>query len=203
VTPSINDQGIEIAMGNFYTNITLRCADRPAIEELLAREHRAAFVGGTGQDTVIYDRQSDQEIAPLEPLADSLSRSFSCAALAVLNHDDDILQYFLYEAGRKIDEYVSAPGYFDGTTAPPAGGVAEALCRVFGRASKQAEVARTLHPPDGRPAEVFVFASQQHQRLLQLLGLPEIAVATGYTYLDRGEFPPGSAGSDFIRIADP
>lgn len=41
------------------------------------------------------------------------SPTFSCPALVVRNHDNDILPYELYEAGARTDAYDSWPGYFD------------------------------------------------------------------------------------------
>ena len=51
-------------------------------------------------------------------LGTRLSLEFGCPVLAVLNHDDDILWYQLFENGKLADEYDSTPGYFDATAEP-------------------------------------------------------------------------------------
>ncbi|HYJ48238.1 MAG TPA: hypothetical protein VEV81_16615, partial [Pyrinomonadaceae bacterium] len=122
-------------MGNFYTNVTLRGPDQDSIAEHLTRQQRTAYVSPTVDHcTVVYDEECEsQDTQVLEQLAAGLSERFGCPALAVLNHDDDILWYKLFEAGRLADEYDSAPAYFDeeAESSEPKGGDALKLCRTF------------------------------------------------------------------------
>src|SRR5207302_8897170 len=90
---------------------------------------------------VVFDEASDeQDSAVITELASRLSRELRCPALAVLNHDDDILGYQLYLSGELADEYDSSPGYFDPSAEPsaPAGGDAKRLCQAFGAGDQTA-----------------------------------------------------------------
>ncbi|MEP6999866.1 MAG: hypothetical protein ABI969_05275 [bacterium] len=133
-------------------------------------------------------------------LAALLSAGLECAALAVLNHDDDVLSYTLLERGKVVDEYNSSPAYFDDAPeAAPSGGDAALLCSAFGvdgHASEVAAVLRIASSDDGG----FTFESERHQDLTSLLGIPTIAVGTGYSYLEAGEYPEGLGESDLRRI---
>jgi hypothetical protein len=128
-------------MGNFYTNITLRGPELDPVLAYLDAEAIVAYVGAPQPGyVVVYDRASEsQDEAILMARAAQLSRHFSCVAFAVLNHDDDVLAYWLYENGVQIDSYNSLPGWETGDESPPSGGDAAALCRVFGVPETQAE----------------------------------------------------------------
>ena len=109
-------------MGNFYTNITLRGPDQAAVATFLRQARRAAYVAPrhAGGTTVYDERCEAQDPQLLGELATALSRHFACPALAVLNHDDDILallklgcgsrriallgQELLHEAGQRRPE---------------------------------------------------------------------------------------------------
>jgi hypothetical protein len=116
----------------------------------------------------------------------SLSARFECPALAVLNHDDDILWYRLYERGQLVDEYDSTPGYFEGKASEPAGGNAARLCALMGSQNVEA-VASVLHKAQG--IEGYVFAVQRHGDLAHALGIPIFTVGLGYRYIELGQIP--------------
>lgn len=132
-------------MGSFYTNITLKTADTDRVLDALRQAQRAALVSAPEHGyTVVFDEASEsQEPEVLKALATRLSRSCACPALAILNHDDDVLLYFLYERGQLADEYNSAPSFFEedadpGT--PPLGGDANRLSTVFNAASRRSDI---------------------------------------------------------------
>src|SRR5947209_14769763 len=107
-------------MGNFYANVTLRTADADGAASILDELERTAFVTVVGDITVVYDEKCDeQDLEELERLAGALSKRLKCAALAVCNHDDDVLWYALVENGAAVDTYDSNPGYFEGSAAEP------------------------------------------------------------------------------------
>jgi hypothetical protein len=185
-------------MGGFYTNYTLRGPSQKAVASALAG--RKAIVSPESSGCVVaYDEASDdQDQEAIAALASHLSGSLNCPVLAVLDHDDDILWYQLYEDGRLTDEYDSTPGYFDSSAGPsaPAGGDAEGLCRAFGAseiATVEAVLRKSSFDDDG-----YAFAHERHADLVQALGLPEFAVLKAYASFERGEYPDGLTAEDMI-----
>jgi hypothetical protein len=166
-------------MGSFYTNISLKGPDQEQLVNHLNGIRRRTFVSPTINGvTVVFDEESEsQDDAILTELATELSRKFDCVALAVLNHDDDVLWYQLCQSGKLTDEYNSSPNYFDGGYAAPSGGDAAKLCAAFGvEQARMAVVARTLRGS-------YVFAVERHQELAEALSLSPFAVGIGYNYL--------------------
>lgn len=190
-------------MGNFYTNITLRGSDQDSIAEYLTQQNRDAYVSPTvNHCTVVYDEQCEsQDTGILESLASDLSKRFSCPALAVLNHDDDILWYKLFESGQLTDEYDSSPDYFDAQDelAMPKGGDAQKLCGIFGAGQNVTEVERILRAPN---PDAYVFAYERHEDLAKALGIPTFSVGCGYNYIEQDELPEGLEFDDLKRTTN-
>ncbi len=186
-------------MGNFYTNYTLRGPSQQAVIAALAG--RSAFVT-PAQDgcVVVFDEESDeQNTDAITGLASGLSRELSCAVLAVLNHDDDILWYQLFQNGELADEYDSSPDYFEPSAEPsaPLGGDAQKLCSAFG-ASAVAEVESILHK-SSYDAGGYTFAVDRHADLVLALGIPSFGVGSGFTYISAGEFPEDLDENSLVR----
>jgi hypothetical protein len=180
-------------MGSFYTNITLR-SHQARIIELLEREDRTAYVTPTTNGcTVVYDKEcEEQDTDVLQELAALLSRELQCVAFAVLNHDDDVLAYWLYENGAPTDQYDSTPDYFSEDAegdALPSGGDAYRLCRAFGVMQNVAEVEDVLRTPTFSEDEHYVFASSRHADLVEALGMPSFSVGLGYRYIEMDALP--------------
>jgi hypothetical protein len=187
-------------MGNFYTNISLKGPNQGEVVGYLNGIHRRTFVSPTVNDvTVVFDEESDsQDTEILGKSAAELSKHFDCVALAVLNHDDDILWYQLHQSGELTDEYNSDPNYFVGGHSDPSGGDAVKLCSAFGTEqgseTKMAEILRGQ----------YVFAIERHQELVNALGISQLAVGVGYNYMVSGDMDddvvPGS--SQCVRTGD-
>ena len=182
-------------MGSFYTNITVRTADTDSVAAAVRQAGRTALIAPPENGaTVVFDEASEeQDVEVLRTLAQHLARVCKCPALAILNHDDDVLVYLLYDAGKLVDEYNSAPGYFDADAdpdTPPSGGDAERLTEAFGVPDRSDDVERILRT-DGTDDDEFVFAMDRHRALVMTLGLPDTAVGTGFNYLEEGELPEG------------
>ena len=202
-------------MGNFYVNITLKGPGRDQIVAGLTEACCDAYLSPTvdGVTTIceaVCDSQDDDHI---RAFAAKLSERLGCPALAVLNHDDDVLWYGLYTAGVLDHEYTSAPDFFeaefldpdddleldDDGVSIPEGGDAQALCAAFGPAADPAAVETILRALDDETG--FVFAFERHEALAKALGLPAYTVCCGYRDLERGAFPPGYGEADFVRCA--
>lgn len=190
-------------MGSFYTNITLRTDRHDDVVAALREQGRDAFVSAPENGcVVVFDREcEDQDVTVLRKLADGLSAKLRCAALAVLNHDDDVLMYSLHENGKLVDEYNSSPAYFDsGPGEEPSGGDASRLCRVFG-ATSVAGVEAVLHGPNAAAGgDGYVFESERHHELVEALGAPTIAVQTGFNYIEEGELSEDVDPDSLTRV---
>ena len=183
-------------MGAFYTSHTLR---GPSQHEVLAWfADRPAFVSKTERSyTTILDAacelQSGEELADLGM---RLSAHFKCPVLAVLNHDDDILYFELYENGEKTDEYNSSPAYFSeevDASNEPIGGNATRLAAVF-EANDATSIEGILRKSGGD----YVFQTDRHRDLAAALGLPAFAVGIGYTYAEAGDPPPWVPAGTYV-----
>jgi hypothetical protein len=186
-------------MGNFYANYTLRGPSQQAVGSALAG--RSAIVTPVEAGcVVVFDQESDEQNQQvIAEMGSWLSSELRCPLLAVLNHDDDILWYQLYDGGELIDEYDSTPGYFheDEEDSGPAGADAGKLCAAFG-ASAVAEVEEILRKPalDG---EGYTFAFERHAALAGALGISSFGVGTGFRHVSMGELPDGLTEADLLR----
>ena len=183
-------------MGCFYVNYTLRGPNQDAVAAELAG--RAAIVSPEQERcVVVYDEESEsQDDELIRELASRLSGRFQCPLLAVLNHDDDILKYWLFLNGELMDEYDSTPGYFGGddeddqsasSLGGPEGGNANLLCRLF-EMNSVAEIESILRRPAG-DRYGYIFAIDRHTDLVAALGITTLGVAAGYELLSNGEIP--------------
>ena len=189
-------------MGNFYTNYTLKGPSQQAVASALKGRTAVVTPDYIGYVTV-FDEQSDtQDQEIISDLAIRLSREFSCPVFAVLNHDDDILWFQLYENGELLDEYNSTPGYFENVgPSSPTGGDAKKLCAIFDSSNVSAVekiLRKALLDKDG-----YAFAVQRHADLVNALGLPEIGVGFAYASFDMPnvEFPDGLMKKDLLRTS--
>ena len=184
-------------MGSFYVNFTVRGADQADVARFLRSADRRAYVSPTLSGmTVFYDEQSDeQDVEAAQSLAERLSKELAVPVLAVLNHDDDILMYWLFDSGTLCDVYDSCPGYFeDGPGNTPNGGDVIELCTAFDARPRMKQVAATLQRTD------FSFALLRHMELAKLLGIPETLITVGYKSIVAGELPEGLSSKDQLQI---
>lgn len=182
-------------MGNFYVNYAVRSSDAGAVAKALAG--RRAFVTSVpGQPVITFDEAADsQDPDVVKGLGCHLSQVIGCPVLGVLNHDDDILWYGLFESGQCIDVYDSDPEYFEseGESRGPSGGDAGKLCLAFDSPHQEA-VESILRNSE------YVFAYERHAALVKALGLPSYGVASSFGYISQGELPPGLAPDNLIEV---
>lgn len=165
-------------MGAMYTNLTLRGPRLDAVLSYLNAQKISAYVAEPQPGiVVVFDELSDtQDDRIITARAAALSQQFACGALAVLDHDDDVLAYWLYENGALLDHYDSLPGYFIGEDMPPSGGDAAALCRVFGVDAAQVDAVQRIlsassAPPDFdvSPTELMNVMMHQPEKAPELM----------------------------------
>jgi hypothetical protein len=100
-------------VGRFYTNITVRVAEQAQVAEVVRAARYRAWISPTVAGlTVVCESQSEsQNLNTWHGVAQQLSLVLSCPALAVMNHDDSVLLYALYDRGRLVDQYDSNPDF--------------------------------------------------------------------------------------------
>lgn len=191
-------------MGSFYTNFTVRSDDRERVAQSLRKMGCVAYFAAGGRDTVVYDRECDDQIVEsIVNVGTTLSHDLDATALAILNHDDDILCYWLFRSGQLIDEYNSCPSYFDeddfDESLTPSEFDAAQLCAQFGcpqSVDRVSEILKKSVLDEGG----YVFASERHHALAKALGLPDCSVGFGYSYIENGQLPSGLSDGDLTRI---
>ncbi|MFC1853639.1 hypothetical protein ACFL27_25940 [candidate division CSSED10-310 bacterium] len=172
-------------MGNFYTNITVwgpRINQAPGLIRDLGRE---AYIINCNDACVIYDRECEnQDSEILAALAEHVASKLETISFAVLNHDDDILWFQLYNGSDLVAEYANQGG--------PKTDV-QALCKTFNRPGTTIQVRWFLLKP-------FIFQVTRHDRLARALGIPAESVGFGYHYINKGELPAGIEKDEVIHI---
>ncbi len=186
-------------MGNFYVNFSVKHGDPRRVADALKRAGRKAYVSpAVGGYVVAYEEESDwQNPEAIEQVGTLLSREADAPVLAVLNHDDDILCYWLFADGQFVDSYNSDPAYFgeDEGDEAETGGDVRLLCETLADPSVAEKVDAILRGD-------FAFAVELHEELVRALGLPDCAVGFGYQYLHRGEVPDGLSSDQLIHTID-
>jgi hypothetical protein len=201
-------------MGNFYTNFTVRSDDPQILATALKKKRRTAHVTPASSGwVVVFERDTEQNSDEIAKVGSLLSKTATGAVLAVMNHDNDILAYWLFEGGKLRDHYDSNPKYFEPTgfnpvdafemlkagklpevKFEPKGGDAAVLCAACERPDATPTVDAILRNPD------YVFASERHKLLVQALGLPESALGENYQSVEaRSETEDQSFSDKHMR----
>jgi len=177
-------------MGNFYVNITTRGAIIKDILDYLKSKKLSAYLieGPKGFCTIYEEICDDQETKHISNLLEEITQECNCAAIGILNHDDDILAYELWSNGKKVDEYDSCPGYFSGDEGrfDPEGGDAKLLSELMGDGGNVETIDKVLKATGD---EGYVFAVERHEALAKAIGLPIHSVGYGFRYISGGEIP--------------
>ncbi|MDR3299510.1 MAG: hypothetical protein LBU43_05795, partial [Candidatus Accumulibacter sp.] len=154
-------------------------------------KERNAFVSPSSLGYVtIYDEQCDDGGLYPNEFAIALSRQLNSLVFLVTVHDDDILYFDVFDNGLRKDKYDSCPNYFsedDEDFHPPEGGNAQELCTLFG-CNDRAVVESVLYTTD-EESVIWLFATERHRALAELLHLQSFSVGFGYNYIAQGEVP--------------
>lgn len=183
-------------MGNFYVSFTALHSDRVAIATWLRTANRKAFVGPTSNGmTVFYDEISDsQDDSQIKHVGSTVSKDLNVTVLAVLNHDDDVLCFWLFENGTLVDEYNSCPGYFSGEDETPVGGDANRLCSIFNTLSDVNQLDSILRSIE------YLFAIERHEALSNILHLPWPHACLSFRYIAEGDIDSVICQDDFLLV---
>lgn len=179
-------------MGSFYTNHTLY---GPSQAEVLAwLKDGLAYVSKTERNITVVLADASEFGAEFSDFGIRMSAHFRCPVLAILNHDDDVLYFELYENGVKIDEYDSNPGFAeDKLHTEPSGGNASHLAAAFHVPNSQIQTIEAILRKTDYVAEV-----DRHEDLAAALGIPKFAVGVGFLHIDYGDPLPWIPESTYI-----
>jgi hypothetical protein len=181
-------------VGNFYVTFTAKGEIQQEIARTLKDLGRRAYILPPENGyTVFTDADADaQSPGDIEAVGHAVSAKVGAPVLGVLNHDDDILQYWLFIGGRTESFYDSCPGYFDGGDPTPTGGDPAGLATFAGKSGVESSLNDVLK-------QDYVFAFERHMELLRLLGLPQSALGYGYNTFEAGEFPEGVPRESIVQ----
>ena len=188
-------------MGNFYTNCAIRGVATEEVVGFFEETGRSGVVvpERDGWVVVCPEETEAQHPVVIEAFAKEISGRLGCVVFAVLNHDDDVLAYWLARDGVLLDRYVSDPGALEGGEEAPEGGDAGVLCEAVGRPGARDEVEKILHPPgDEDPFEYS--AMLRHEALVEALGLPACTVGLGYMTASMGDLPEDLEEDELIEV---
>jgi hypothetical protein len=192
-------------MGHFYTNVTVKHDDAEMVARAVAEMHRYAVIAPPVDGFVmVYDLASERQDGTLFDFARRLSLDLNSIAFAVMNHDDSVLYYWLFDCGQEIDRYNSRPDYFEPSD-DKQGGSASVLATALGCDGVIDELDRILHcDADSEVSDSpYVFEIDRHAELARVLRIPNWGVGYGYSYLADDQLPDGFPADDtYYTLAD-
>ena len=174
-------------MGAFLTSLHVRKASQQAVCDAFQKMNKGrAYVSpASGNWVTIYSEiTEDQNDQTLRDIASRLSRTLKTDVLAFLVHDSDITAYWLYRIGELLDEFNSAPDYFEekefGESEGGQGGDPEVLLPLCVPGTTREQLQQVLHPSDGYP----IMAEEIVYELAKLLGIDETRSSLGFNYFE-------------------
>lgn len=171
-------------VGNFYTSITLRNAQFDSVVREMRALNRESYVYSDGSVSIVYDRETEkQDTTILAALAEHLADRLGTKAFAVLDHDDDVLWFQLYDGKDLVTEYCNQNG--------PTTDI-RALARSLTDGRSRLRLWYILRRP-------YVFQVNRHIALNKLFGFPEASIL-GYEYIHRGERTDDMTGGQLVRV---
>ncbi|MCY7406216.1 MAG: hypothetical protein LH631_02245 [Alkalinema sp. CAN_BIN05] len=181
-------------MGKFYVNFSVKSSDQHQVVAVLRDAGRVAIVSPPQAGyVVVYDEETDrQALSSIVQVGTLLSESVNLPVLAVLNHDDRILRYWLFEKGAIVDAYDSRPDYFNKFFSD--------LNEEDDDEMKDIDITQISRPEKLKDclksnidlAKVkkilrnkYSSETTRHQAFATELGLPDWSVGVGYYYVEK------------------
>lgn len=181
-------------MGNFYTNVVVRGPGEDDVVSALESLRRSCYVVATDGFVFVYDEEADeQREGVVESLALTLATRLTCPSLASLNHDDNLLLLWLYDANGAESRYGRGIMFDDGGQPKSRKAFAEEIRRDFGTSPSD-------HPPPPPWQQIMrvllpgSFVVVEHQRILEMSGIPASLGTLGYGYVAQGELEDREPG---------
>jgi hypothetical protein len=190
-------------MGAFIVNINVRTNDRQAVERQLADLNAWVTSAKNGWISVYEEQASTQDERRIRDLSARLSTVLDVAVIAFLVHDSDFVCYWLFDAGRLVDEFNSCPDYFDDGAGDdetadngPSAGRPQVLLKYCPPGTQLDDVQEVLGDTE------HVFAEEQLTKLAELLGIDQARATTNYSDLG-GELDPSDLEATFLGASPP
>lgn len=180
-----------------YANVTFRHEDAEAVARVIADMHRYVVISPVDKGCVVaFDRESDVNGELIVDFARILSEKIQCVAMAVMNHQDGVLLYWLFDSGKELDSYISRPDFFGGDPMPR-GGDAIALAHAWQQYDTVEQIGNILHADEHQqPSKRYPSETLRHGDLADTLGISTWGVGFGYTLLAEDKFPEGFPADD-------
>ncbi len=177
-------------MGIFYVNFSVKSCEPQQIELVLHEAGRKAIVTPAQAGyVVVYDEEAEnQSLQVILQVGNLLSKSTNAIVLAVLNHDDRILRYWLFKQGVVVDAYDSRPDYFKKFFAGLNEDEDEDELKTTNsdQISNPQQLQLQLKPKADLPKIKKILKAKyptetdRHRAFAQALGLPDASIGIGY-----------------------
>lgn len=175
-------------MGSFYVSICVSDLSASQLEHWLGQQPFASYFGPTENNWTCFVSQplDTQDQETIDAFGFILTGKSERKAIAVLNHDDDILSVDIFEDGQRTGGFNSCPGYFKRDPSPedlkPKLASPEAFARIKPGLTTDQVVDALTDDALGDPWDI-------HSALVGLLELPEYSIGMGFKYVARGHSP--------------
>lgn len=189
-------------MGAFIVNFQLRSDSLPAVQSAMSKlVTTSAYVSPPKNGWItVYDAASDsQDDALIRRIGEGLSRAAKTDVFCFMVHDSDIASYWLYQCGRLVDQFNSAPDYFGDVSEEirEAGrGNTDVLIPLCVPGTTREQIETVIHPEEGFPA----FAENILVSLADLLGVDERRISLGFEYFEQDGESILDDASEFKRV---
>ncbi len=177
-------------MGIFYVNFSVKSVEQQKIADVLSQAGRTAIVTPSQAGyVVVYDEEAEgQSLQIILNVGHLLSKSMNVPVMAMLNHDDRILRYWLFKHGTIVDAYDSRPDYFKKFFAGLNEDEADDELKTTDsdQVSNPQQLQLSLKPNADLPKIKKILKTkypverERHRLFAQALGLPEWSIGLGY-----------------------
>ena len=186
-------------MGSFFGSIHVRTSDRESVRAAVSavcksKKCQALLAPTLRGWTTVYPSMHGQD----DSVSRALARRLSADIVHVVVHDDSVFAYFIFRAGKLLDQYNSTPDYFEEVSA-------RKKAKLAGNPNRYADLLKDPDALDGlrgllKEEPVPTFATESLLRFASYLDLPN--PATSYEYLVDGETDDIERFEDFDRVPE-
>ncbi len=198
-------------MGTFYVNFSVKSSEPQEIAGVLREAGRKAIVTPSQAGyVVVYDEEAEgQSLQTILQVGKLISQGLNGIVMAVLNHDDRILRYWLFKQGAIVDAYDSRPDYFkkffaglnedeaddelkEATDSDQVSNPQQLQLQLNPKAdlAKIKKILKTKYPTE----------TDRHRAFAQALGLPMASIGFGYDNAKKLASSADFKGQEFLLI---